>query len=84
LEERDRLIRQLQEAGREDDHNEQELLNYSQWTELDGGGAPVDTVTFDEQKQLVDSVVKDLKIGETVSWSKVKESLYVLPSPYNS
>jgi hypothetical protein len=39
-------------------------------------------VTFDEQKQLVDSVVKDLKIGETVSWSKVKESLYVLPSPY--
>jgi len=76
--ERDRLIRQLQAARRADDHNEQEMLNESAWTD---SAAPVDTVTFDQQKELVDSVIKDLEIGEGVHWSTIKEAaLYVPPS----
>jgi hypothetical protein len=76
--ERDRLIRELEEARREDDHNEQRMLNLSAWTD---SVAPVDTVKFDEQKQLVDRVVKDLEIGEGVHWSTIKEALYVPTSP---
>jgi hypothetical protein len=75
-EERERLIRQLQEAKRADDHNEQEMLNDSAWTDL---AAPVDTATFDLQKELVDSVVEDLEIGEGVHWSTIKDALYVPP-----
>jgi hypothetical protein len=77
--ERDRLIRQLQEARQEDDHNEQRMLNLSAWTD---SVAPVDTIKFDEQKRLVDRVVKDLEIGEYVHWSTIKEALYVPTSPY--
>jgi hypothetical protein len=76
--ERDRLIRELEEARREDDHNEQRMLNLSAWTD---SVAPVDTIKFDEQKQLVDRVVKDLEIGEGVHWSTIKEALYVPTSP---
>jgi hypothetical protein len=76
--ERDRLIRELEEARREDDHNEQRMLNLSAWTD---SVAPVDTIKFDEQKQLVDRVVKDLEIGEEVHWSTIKEALYVPTSP---
>jgi hypothetical protein len=75
--ERDRLIRRLQEARRDDDHNEQEMLNDSAWTD---SAAPVDTVTFDQQEELVDCVIKDLEIGEGVHWSTIKGALYVPPS----
>jgi hypothetical protein len=81
-EESTRLVHELQEARREDDHNEQTMLNGSAWNGSDGGGAPVDTVTFDQQKELVDSVVKDLETGKAVHWSTIKEALYVPPSPY--
>jgi len=81
-EERRRLIQQLQEARREDDHNEQKMLNDSAWITSDGGGAPIDTVTFDQQKLLVDSVVQDLVIGEIVHWPTIKEALYVPPSSH--
>ena len=81
-EERERLIRQLQQAGREDDHNEQEMLNDSAWVTSDGGGAPLHTVTFDQQKLLVDSVVQNLEIGEAVHWPTIKEALYVPPSSH--
>jgi hypothetical protein len=74
---RDQLIRQLQEAKQEDDHNEQEMFKYSEWSAGDGGGAPADTATFDQQMGLVDSVLKDLEIGEGVHWSAINEALYV-------
>jgi hypothetical protein len=54
------------------------MLNDSAWTD---SAAPVDTVTFDQQKELVDSVIKDLEIGEGLHWSTIKEALYVPPSP---
>jgi hypothetical protein len=75
---RDRLIRQLQEARQEDDHNEQRMLNLSAWTD---SVAPVDTIKFDQQKELVDRVLKDLEIGEHVQWATIKEALYVPTSP---
>jgi hypothetical protein len=77
-EERTQLIRQLQMAKKEDDHNEQEMLNDSVW----GNIAPIDTATFDHQMQLADSVIEDLEIGEPVSWSTIREALYVPPSPF--
>jgi phosphoenolpyruvate carboxylase len=77
---RDHLIRQLQEARLEDDHKEQEMFKNSEWSAGDGGGAPAETAAFDQQVQLVDSVIKDLEIGEGVHWSAIKEALYV-PSP---
>lgn len=77
--EQDRLLRQLQEARREDDHNEQRMLNLAAWTD---SVAPVDTMKFDRQKELVDRVVKDLEIGEGVRWSTIEEALYVPPSPW--
>jgi phosphoenolpyruvate carboxylase len=77
---RDQLIRQLQEAQQENNHKEQEMFKYSEWSAGDGGGAPADTAAFDQQMQLVDSVIKDLEIGEGVHWSAINEALYV-PSP---
>jgi hypothetical protein len=59
--ERTHLIGELQEAEREDDHNEQLMLISSAWTD---SVAPVDTMVFDQQELLVESVVKDLEIGE--------------------
>jgi hypothetical protein len=79
---RARLIRELQEAKQADDHNEQEMFNSSEWSTSDGGAAPFDTAAFDQQMQLVDSVIKDLEIGEGVHWSTIETSLYVPPSPY--
>jgi hypothetical protein len=78
--EREAVIRELQKAKLEDDHNEQAVFKYSEWSVSDGGGAAVDTVTFDQQMQLVDSVIKDLEIGEGVHWSVIREALYVPPS----
>ena len=80
LEARDQLIQQLQEAKQEDDHKEQEMFKDSEWSAGDGGGAPAETAAFDQQVQLVDSVIKDLEIGEGVHWSAINEALYV-PSP---
>jgi hypothetical protein len=77
-EERVELIRQLQMAKKEDDHNEQELLNDSVW----GDFYPIGISTFDHQKQLADSAIEDLEIGEPVSWSTIREALHVPPSPY--
>ncbi|HVN91737.1 MAG TPA: hypothetical protein VMT61_18125 [Candidatus Binataceae bacterium] len=74
-----RLIAKLEEARRQDDHNEQVMLNDLAWGNSD---FPADTSTFDDQKALVDGVIKDLEIGEDVRWSTVKEALYVPPSPY--
>jgi hypothetical protein len=78
-ESRTQLIRQLQIAKKEDDHNEQEMMNDYVWGD---SIAPLDTVTFDQQMKLVDSVIEDLEIGEPVSWSTIREALYVPPSPY--
>jgi hypothetical protein len=77
--ERGRLIAELDEAKREDNHNEQRMLNVTAWSD---SVAPVDTIKFDDQMQLVDRVVKDLEIGEDVHWSTIEEALYVPPSPY--
>ena len=73
-EKRKELIQRLEAAKAQDDRNEQEVLNDSAWTD---SGAPVDTVTFDQQKELVDNVVKDLKIGKDVCWSMIEEALRV-------
>ena len=70
----------LQSAKLVDDHNEQAMFKYSEWSMSDGGGAPIDTVTFDDQMQLVDSVIKDLEIGEVVPWSTIREALSVPPA----
>jgi hypothetical protein len=75
---RTQLIRQLQMAEAKDDHNEQEMLNDSVW----GNFYPIGISTFDHQKELADSVIEDLEIGEPVSWSTVREALHVPPSPY--
>jgi hypothetical protein len=77
---REGLIRELQEAKRADGHNEQKMFGYAEWSTGDGGGAPVDTVTFDQQMQLVDGVIKNLEIGEEVHWAEIRQALYVPPS----
>ncbi|MGH7841713.1 MAG: hypothetical protein ACREQT_09330 [Candidatus Binataceae bacterium] len=78
-EERARLIQQLEEAKQQDDRNEQQMLKSLAWTR---SAAPVDTVTFDQRKLLVDSVIKDLRIGAPVHWSAIKEALVVPGSPH--
>jgi hypothetical protein len=77
--ERAQLIEQLQEARRQDDKNGQTMLNDSGWRH---SAAPIDTVTFDQQKKLVDEVIKDLEIHEPIHWSTSNQALYVPPSPY--
>jgi hypothetical protein len=74
---REELIQELQTAKQEDDHNEQAMFTYSEWSTSDGGGAPVDTAAFDQQIQLVDGVIQDLEIGQGVHWSAVREALDV-------
>jgi hypothetical protein len=74
--ERRDLIQRLEAAKTQDDHNEQEMLNIW-WTEQ-----PARTTEFDQQKQLVDSVVRDIEIGQIVCWSKVEEALKVPAPPY--
>jgi hypothetical protein len=79
---RERMIQELQQAKLQDDRNEQEAFSYSEWSTSDGGAAPIDTAAFDQQMQLVDSVITDLEIGEEVHWSEIKEALYVPPASY--
>jgi hypothetical protein len=74
-----RLIQELRVAEQQDDHNEQRMLNMAAWSD---NVAPVDTIQFDQQKELADGVIKDLEIGEGVSWSTIKQALYVPPSPW--
>jgi hypothetical protein len=76
--ERQRLIQELQEAWREDDHNEQKMLNDLSYS-MD---FPADTATFELQKERVNDVLKDLEIDEGVHWSTIREALYVPPAPY--
>ena len=77
--ERKQLIQQLQDAVQQDDRNEQAMLNDLAWSD---SVAPTDTFTFDQQKALVESVIKDLEIGEDVHWSTIKEALVVPHGPY--
>jgi hypothetical protein len=77
-EERAQLIRQLKQARQQDDHNEQNMLNDLAWSR---SAAPADTAIFDERKQEVDAVVKDLEIGAPVHWSAIKQALVVPTSP---
>jgi len=76
---RKQLIQQLQDAIRQDDRNEQAMLNDLAWS---NSVAPVDTFTFDQQKAIAEGVIKDLEICEDVHWSKIKEALVVPQSPY--
>ena len=76
---RTQLIQQLQDAVQQDDRNEQAMLNDLSWS---NSVAPADTIKFDQQKALAESVIKDLKIGEDVHWSTIKEALVVPQSPY--
>jgi hypothetical protein len=71
---REELILELQAAKARDDRNEQVRLN-NYWSDR----SP-DTMEFDEQKRLVDSVVDALKMGETVECSLIKQALKVIPS----
>ena len=77
--ERKQLIQQLQDAVQQDDRNEQAMLNDLAWSD---SVAPTDTFTFDQQKALAESVIKDLEIGKDVHWSTIKEALVVPQSPY--
>jgi hypothetical protein len=76
---RARLIRRLQDAVQQDDHNEQVMLNDEAWS---NSAFPADTSRFDQQKELANGVIKDLEIGEDVHWSAIKDALVVPQSPY--
>jgi hypothetical protein len=78
-EERAHLIQELNQARQQDDRNEQAMLNDLAWSR---SAAPADTVIFDQRKQEVDAVVKDLEIGAPVHWSAIKQALVVPASPY--
>jgi len=78
-EERAQLIRELEQAKQQDERNEQHMLNDLAWSR---SAAPADTAIFDERKQEVDAVVKDLEIGSPVHWSAIKQALVVPTSPY--
>jgi len=73
-EKRKELIQRLEAAKAQDDRNEQKMLNDSAWTD---SGTPLVTVTFDQQKEIVDNVVKDLENGKEVCWSMIEEALRV-------
>jgi cell division protein FtsX len=74
---RAQLIEQLQQAKHQDNVNEQQMLFDSAW----GHTAQLDTVTFDQRKQLIDSTIEDLEIGEPVHWSDIRQALTVPASP---
>jgi len=76
---RAQLIRQLRDAVAQDDHNEQLMLNDLAWSD---SGTPVDTVKFDQQKELANDVIKNLEIGEDVHWSRINEALIVPQGSY--
>jgi hypothetical protein len=71
------LIQELRKAEEKDDRNEQQSFKYSEWSALDGGGAPVDTAAFDQRIELTDGVIQDLEIGEGVHWSTIRQALDV-------
>jgi hypothetical protein len=75
---RAQLIRDLKNAKRQDDANEQQMLFDSAWDD----SGPLPTVMFDRRKQLVDRTIEDLEIGEPVHWSTIKLALDVPRSPY--
>jgi hypothetical protein len=77
--ERAQLIQELTLARQQDDQHEQNMLNDLAWSR---SAAPADTIVFDEHKQEVDAVVKDLEIGAPVHWTAIKQALVVPPSPY--
>lgn len=72
---RAQLIRELKEARQQDDQNEQEMF----WNRT---GAPFYTAVFDQRKQQVDAVVKNLEIGVPVHWTAIRQALVVVPAPY--
>ena|ERR1700683_1958673 len=78
-EERAHLIQELNQAKEQDDRNEQAMLNDLAWGR---SAAPADTAIFDQRKQEVDAVVKDLEIGAPVHWTSIKQALVVPTSPY--
>jgi hypothetical protein len=73
------LIRQLQAASQQNTHNEQAMLNDLVWSK---SVAPADTVKFDQQLALANSVIKDLEIDEGVHCSTITEAMQVSQSPY--
>jgi hypothetical protein len=74
---RAQLIQQLEQAKHQDDLNEQQMLYDSSW----GHSSQIDTVKFDQRKQLIDSTIEDLEIGEPVHWSDIRQALRVPVSP---
>ena len=78
-EERTHLIQELKQAKQQDDLNEQAMLNDLAWSR---SAAPANTEIFDERKQQVDAVVKDLEIGAPVHWTVIRQALVVPTSPY--
>jgi hypothetical protein len=78
-EERTQLIQELKQARQQDDQHEQNMLNDLVWSR---SIAPADTIVFDQRKQQVDRVVKDLEIGAPVHWTAIKQALIVPQSPY--
>jgi hypothetical protein len=78
-EERAKLIQELNQAKQQDDQNEQRMLNDLAWSR---SAAPANTEQFDQRKEQIDSVVKDLEIGTPVHWSAIKQALVVPTSPY--
>jgi cell division protein FtsX len=74
---RAQLIQQLEQAKQQDNVNEQQMLFDSSW-----GHAPlIDTEKFDQRKQLIDSAIENLEIGEPVHWSNIRQALRVPASP---
>jgi hypothetical protein len=75
-EQRTALIRGVRQERRTD-RNEQRML-----TDWFHSGWPADTATFDQQKHLDDSVIKELEIGEDVHWSQIREAMQVPGNGY--
>ena len=73
------LIKRIIEAEQATDHNEQAMLSLVSWGYSD---QPSATSRFDQQKQLDDEVIKELRIGEDVHWDTIQEALLVVPDPY--
>jgi hypothetical protein len=74
-EERASLIEQLREARRQDERNEQQMLNDAAWSNSRG---PADTAVFDQRKAQIDSVLKNLEIEAPVHWSDIHQALVVV------
>ena len=73
------LISQIGEAEHATDHNEQAMLNEEGWGYSDASAA---TGRFDQQKQLDNKVIKDLKIGEDVHWDDIQQAMQVVQNPF--